>query len=76
MFQMNRVSRISVGALLFGAVLLPMAPAQAQTIAQPATGTLSATRSVANDGTGSSTQSLICTILRLVHMNQGPAQCQ
>lgn len=43
---------------------------------QPAAGTLPATRSVAEDGTGSSTQSLICTLLRLVHMNQGPVQCQ
>jgi hypothetical protein len=76
MFQMNRVSRISVGALLFGAVLLPLAPAQATTIVQPAPGTPSATQSVAGEGTGSSTQSILCTILRLVHMNQGPAQCQ
>ncbi|MGW0004847.1 hypothetical protein [Nocardia grenadensis] len=73
---MNRVSRVGVGTLMFGAMLLPSAPAQAEAIAVPVTGTLPATRSVADDGTGSSTQSIMCTIMRLMLMNQGPTGCQ
>ncbi|MFF0491102.1 hypothetical protein ACFYTQ_18940 [Nocardia sp. NPDC004068] len=65
---MNRVSRVTVGALVFGAALLPMAPAQAEVVARPA--------AVADAGTGSSTQSIMCTVLRLMLMNQGPAWCQ
>ncbi|NKY84449.1 hypothetical protein [Nocardia veterana] len=72
---MTRVSRFTVGALVCGATLLPLAPAQAQ--APLPTGTQ---RSVAqmdvDGGTGSSTQSIMCTIVRLMLMNQGPAWCQ
>ncbi|MFI9506486.1 hypothetical protein [Nocardia sp. NPDC052566] len=69
---MKLVSRLTVGALVFGAVLLPLAPAQAEVVSRP---TAASATEVA-DGTGSSAQSIVCTILKLVMMNQGPANCQ
>ncbi|WP_036497299.1 MULTISPECIES: hypothetical protein [Nocardia] len=71
---MTRISRLTAGALVCGAVLLPLAPAQAETVPQAAA--VSATQPVADGGTGSSTQSIMCTIVRLMLMNQGPTWCQ
>ncbi|MFI6165938.1 hypothetical protein ACIBCN_04045 [Nocardia sp. NPDC051052] len=66
---MNRISALTTGALLSAAVLLPLAPAQAEA-PQPAL------EQVSTDGSsGSSMQSLTCTILRLILLNQGPASC-
>ncbi|MFF0451783.1 hypothetical protein [Nocardia africana] len=72
---MTRISRLTAGALVCGAVLLPLAPAQAETVPQAAA-SVSATQPVADGGSGSSTQSIMCTIVRLMLMNQGPTWCQ
>nr|WP_219823160.1 hypothetical protein [Nocardia nova] len=53
----------------------PPRPAQAETVPQ-ATAPASATQPVTDGGSGSSTQSIMCTIVRLMLMNQGPTWCQ
>ncbi|MFJ9364426.1 hypothetical protein ACIRRA_08435 [Nocardia sp. NPDC101769] len=53
---MHRVSRATVGTLLFGAVLLPVASAHAETLPQSAAGTSSLTQVVTDGGSGSSAQ--------------------
>jgi hypothetical protein len=75
---MNRVSRLTIGALLTGAVLLPLAPAQAETVLQPAAETPSASQVSTDGGSGSASGSaqLLCTIIKLVLLNAGPAMCQ
>lgn len=66
---MHRISTLALCFLLSGAVFLPVAPAQAE-VAQPAL------EQVSTEGSsGSSMQSITCTILRLMLLNQGPAQC-
>ena len=75
LFTMTRISRLTAGALVCGVVLLPLAPAQAETASQTAA-PVSASQPVADGGSGSSTQSIMCTIVRLMLMNQGPTWCQ
>ncbi|MBF6299664.1 hypothetical protein IU459_19280 [Nocardia amamiensis] len=70
---MTRITRLTIGALLTVAVLSPAATAQAE-IPQP---TPSASLVDAGDsGSASGTTGLVCTIIKLVLMNQGPEFCR
>ncbi|WP_157112106.1 hypothetical protein [Nocardia beijingensis] len=69
---MTRITRLTMGALLSVAVLAPAATAQAE-IPQPAP----AVSAVAGDsGSASGSGSILCTIIKLMLMNQGPQFCQ
>lgn len=69
-FEMTRITRLTIGTLLTGAALFPAAAAQAEAPSQPAV--------VADSGSAAtgSAEGIMCTILRLVLMNQGPQDCQ
>lgn len=67
---MTRITRLTIGALAIGAVLSPAAIAQAEVLPQPAPAV-----AVADGASTGSSDQIVCTILRLVNMNQGPDFC-
>ncbi|MFC4374984.1 hypothetical protein ACFO5K_12840 [Nocardia halotolerans] len=67
---MSLITRLTIGALSAGVVLSPVVNAQAagaQTV-PPVT-------AVDDNGSTGSSSEFMCTLLRLVHMNQGPEWC-
>ncbi|MBF6192030.1 hypothetical protein [Nocardia implantans] len=69
---MTRITRLTIGALLTVAVLSPAATAQAE-IPQPAP---SVSAVAGESGSASGPGSILCTIIKLMLMNQGPQFCQ
>ncbi|WP_039803445.1 hypothetical protein [Nocardia araoensis] len=70
---MTRITRLTIGALLAVAALSPAAAAQAE-IPQP-TPSMSAV-AAGDSGSASGSTGLVCTIIKLMLMNQGPQFCQ
>ncbi|WP_454194565.1 hypothetical protein [Nocardia sp. Marseille-Q1738] len=75
---MNRITRLTVGVLLTGAVLSPAATAQAEISPQPtpSVSLVAAGDSGSSTGSAEALNQVVCTILKLVLLNQGPQNCQ
>ncbi|MGW4715135.1 hypothetical protein [Nocardia sp. NPDC004260] len=71
---MTRITRLTIGALLTVAVLSPAATAQAET-SQPTPSVSSIAAGDSGSSSGSSS-GILCTIIKLMLMNQGPQFCQ
>ncbi|MEV6324363.1 hypothetical protein AB0M45_24725 [Nocardia sp. NPDC051787] len=74
---MTRITRLTIGALLTVAVLSPAATAQAE-IPQPipSVSLVGADDSGLSSGSAGLQKQVVCTIIKLVLMNQGPEFCR
>ncbi|WP_040773173.1 hypothetical protein [Nocardia pneumoniae] len=70
---MTRITRLTLGALLTVAVLSPAATAQAETPQPTPSASLV---DAADSGSASGSTALVCTIIKLVLLNQGPEFCR
>lgn len=73
---MTRITRLIIGALLTVAVLSPAATAQAE-IAQPTpSASFVGDESGLSSGSAGLQKQVVCTIIKLIHLNQGPEFCR